>query len=73
MTKTFCDICGKEITDTFREFKIKKRVHSFHESWWEKMDVHTSCWANLCDILKDLKSQEERKDLTDVKESMLRY
>lgn len=56
MTKEFCDICGKEITnfsdDCVSEFKLKKRVYSWHESWWERMIVHTSCWVDLCDILK---------------------
>ena len=39
MTKEFCDICGKEITDWSKasEFKLKKRVYSFHESCWEKL------------------------------------
>ena len=35
MTKHYCDICGKEITDwnNVSEYKIKKRVYSWHESW----------------------------------------
>ena len=51
MTKEFCDICGKEITDWSKasEFKLKKRVYSWHERWWEKLIVHTECWMNLCD------------------------
>ena len=51
MTKYFCDICGKEIIDWSKasEFKLKKRVYSWHESWWEKLIVHTECWMNLCD------------------------
>ena len=51
MIKYFCDICGKEITDRSKasEFKLKKRVYSWDESWWEKLIVHTECWMNLCD------------------------
>lgn len=51
MIKYFCDICGKEITDldSASEFKLKKRVHSWHESWWERISVHTSCWENICE------------------------
>lgn len=54
MTKTFCDICGREITDWSKasEFKLKKKVYSFHESWWKRMTVHNSCWENLCGFLK---------------------
>ena len=61
MTKVFCDICGKEIRDwkTASKFKIKRRFCSWHETWWEKMSVHTNCWLDLCDILK--KKAEERK------------
>ena len=55
MIKEFCDICGKEITDWSKssEFKLKKRVYSFHESWWERMTVHTKCWMDLCDEIKN--------------------
>lgn len=33
MTKYCCDICGKEIANWSKvsEFKVKKRVYSFHE------------------------------------------
>ena len=39
MTKEFCDICGKLI-GTYKnvsEFKLKKSVHTFHESWWIRL------------------------------------
>ena len=51
MTKEFCDICGKEIMaqSDASEFKLKKRVYSWHESWWERMTVHTTCWIDLCE------------------------
>lgn len=50
MTKEFCDICGRPI-DTYKdvsEFKLKKAVHSFYESWWTKLTVHNACWRELC-------------------------
>lgn len=55
MIKTFCDICGKEITEWSKasEFKLKKRVYSWHESWWERLTVHTECWEKLCKNIKD--------------------
>ena len=51
MTKEFCDICGREITNysEVSDFKIKKRVYSWHESWWSRMRVHTRCWEDLCE------------------------
>lgn len=51
MIKYFCDICGKEVTkwSEVSEFKIKKKEHSWHESWWEKMLVHKACWEKLCE------------------------
>ena len=53
MTKEFCDICGREITNysEVSDFKIKKRVYSWHESWWARMRVHTRCWEELCEDL----------------------
>ena len=58
MTKEFCDICGKEITNwsEVSKFKIKKREYSFHESWWERMTVHTKCWADLCEKIEECTS-----------------
>lgn len=54
MTKTFCDICGEEITNWSEasEFKLKKRIYSFYEYWWERTTVHTECWRKLCDELR---------------------
>lgn len=61
MTKTFCDICGEEIVDWDKasEFKLKKRVYSWHESWWERLTVHTSCWNTLCDEIQRMKAKNE--------------
>ena len=51
MIKYFCDICGKEIThwSEASKFKLKKRVYSFHESFWENVTVHNNCWEKLCE------------------------
>ena len=51
MTKEFCDICGREITNysEVSDFKIKKMVYSWHESWWARLRVHTRCWEELCE------------------------
>ena len=46
MTKEFCDICGRpiETQKNVSEFKLKKAVHTFRESWWQKLTVHNACW-----------------------------
>ena len=62
MTKTFCDICGKELTkpDKIFEAKIKKLVYSWHECWWEKLDVHEECWKDLCEIIKQRQEENNK-------------
>ncbi len=56
MTKEFCDICGKEISDwtDASDFKLKKRIYSWRESlWrWERMTVHKKCWMDLCEKIR---------------------
>ena len=50
MTKEFCDICGRPI-ETYKnvsEFKLKKAVHIWGESWWIRLTVHNACWKELC-------------------------
>lgn len=61
MTKYYCDICGKEITDWSKvsEFKVKKRVYSFHERRWEDLTVHTECWKYLSDIIEKARADHE--------------
>lgn len=61
MTKYYCDICGKEITDWSKvsEFKVKKRVYSWHERWWENLTVHTECWKGLSDIIENRRADHE--------------
>ena len=50
MTKEFCDICGRPIEtyEKVSEFKLKKAVFSFRESWWQRLTVHNTCWGELC-------------------------
>lgn len=45
MTKEFCDICGRPI-ETYKnvsEFKLKKVVHTWGQSWWIRLTVHNAC------------------------------
>lgn len=60
MTKEFCDICGKEITnlDAASEFKLKKLEHSWHEHWWTRLNVHNECWVDLCKLIKQKREEE---------------
>ena len=62
MTKEFCDICGKEITnlDTASEFKLKKLKCSWHDPWWARLNVHNECWADLCKLIKQKREEEAR-------------
>ena len=62
MTKEFCDICGKEITnlDTASEFKLKKLEYSWHEHWWTRLNAHNECWADLCKLIKQKREEEAR-------------
>lgn len=53
MTKTYCDICGQEIT-SYKDvsvFKLKKLEASFGEAWWDRLTVHSTCWRNLCKMI----------------------
>ena len=60
MVKKFCDICGKEITDYSKasEFKLKKRVYSWNESWWERLNVHKDCWEYLCEEIGKINNKQ---------------
>lgn len=59
MTKEFCDICGKEITnlDTVSVFKLKKLEYSWQEFWWARLTVHNECWVDLCKLIKQKREE----------------
>lgn len=58
MNKTFCDICGEEITDSRQlcRYKLKRFNTSFFPDFsWDILDVHEECWKKLCKFVrKDL-------------------
>ena len=60
MIKTYCDICGEEITDldiTCR-YKIKKFEPSFFPySQWERLTVHKVCWKNLAKLIAERRAE----------------
>lgn len=43
MKTTICDICNKPINDRQYKIKIKKEIFSFHERWFDKLDVCEKC------------------------------
>lgn len=43
MKCNICDICEKPIRNRQYKIKIKKEVWSFHEGWFEKMDICEDC------------------------------
>ena len=64
MVRHFCDICGQEITDhaNASRYKVKREVHSWYESWWERMYVHDSCWRKMRKYIKETMDGERRTD-----------
>ena len=63
MTKYFCDICGKEITNTpYSGYKLKKKEYDWHESRWLKLIVHDKCWVNMCNYIKHSQESQTSKE-----------
>lgn len=61
MIKTYCDICGKEITslDKACQYKIKKLKLSLPYSLWEHLIVHKDCWQNLAKLVAERRAEHE--------------
>ena len=67
MTREFCDICGRPI-ETYKnvpDFKLKKAVHSWDESWWQRLTVHNACWKELCKRIAETVITYEPKENDD--------
>lgn len=47
-----CDLCGKPLRETGREFKIKEQKYSWYEHWWEKIVCHDECVRRLMEAKK---------------------
>ena len=64
MIKTYCDICGEEITslDKACQYKIKKLEIGLPYSQWERLIVHKVCWQNLVKLIAE--RREEHADHT---------
>lgn len=50
MKKLVCDICGDELTpsDYYSSFKLKEEDKNPFGCGWIRLDVHVSCWQELC-------------------------
>ena len=60
MNKTYCDICGEEITflDKTCRYKIKKLDLSFFPySNRERLTVHKDCWQNLAKLVAERRDE----------------
>lgn len=63
--KVFCDLCGKQIQgDNARQFKIRERHYSFHESWWMKLDTHDQCVQAVISAYRAQKETEKSQEGT---------
>ena len=62
MVKNFCDICGKEICNSFAatRYKVKKQRIHFGDSWYEKLHVHDDCWLDMCRYIRDRREENEK-------------
>lgn len=60
MIKTYCDICGEEITslDTRCQYKIKKIEIGLPCSNWERLTVHKVCWRNLAKLVAERRAKQ---------------
>ena len=48
-----CDLCGKPIKESeARVFKVKELKLSWHERYWENIDVHNACMKKLLDSMR---------------------
>lgn len=54
-----CDLCGKPLLSDCKEYKIKERWFSWHESGWMTIEAHGECIKKLLNALDD--KQEEAK------------
>lgn len=59
MIKTYCDICGEEITslDKACQYKIKKLEIGLPYSQWERLIVHKICWQNLAKLVAERRAE----------------
>ena len=51
-----CDLCGKPIIGSSgnpRCFKVKELTASWHERWWQYIDVHDECVRKLLNAVDD--------------------
>lgn len=64
MIKTYCDICGEEITpfDGLCKYKIKKLELGLPYSQWERLIVHKTCWRTLTKLVAERRAKQNELD-----------
>ena len=59
MTKYFCDLCGKEITqlspDTLYKYKLRQGMFE----GWKYIDAHPECVSKLCDTMEENRNKKD--------------
>ena len=60
MTKTYCDLCGKEMQwspNTMYKYKLRRSMLE----GWQYIDAHPECVNKLCDTVEEKRA--EKNDL----------
>ena len=54
-----CDICGRTSSEVrIEHYKMKKEVYSWHEIWWQRLDVCETCIEEIRNRVKRGKRSE---------------
>lgn len=56
---TVCDLCGKPLQGVGKEYRIKERWYSWHESGWITIVAHDECVKRLLNALDDRREADK--------------
>lgn len=58
MTKSYCDICGRELNEEpHTRYKLKREWEICFDRGWERLEVHDKCWRILCEEVRKTKGK----------------